>query len=228
MNIKYAVFDFDGTLFDSMYVWERVGEKYLLSLGIAPKPSLSDELRTMSISAAAEYLAVEYPITLTHEEISDGIIKTAEHFYLYEILPKPCAAEFLRRLVQSGFRLCIATASDEKSVIAALERCDMRGFFDRIFTCGNVGGGKESPAIYRAAAKYFNTDRDGIVIFEDALHAAKTAKRDGFFVAGVRDMSEPRREELITVCDCYIEDFAHTEPFWDFISQNTQKKRGKK
>lgn len=221
MNIKCAVFDFDGTLFDSMYVWDSIGEKYLLSLGIIPKPSLSDELRTMSISAAAEYLRSEYSLTLTNREISDGIIKTAEHFYLYDILPKPGAAEFLKQLVRTGTRLCIATASDEKAVAAALERCNMRGFFDRIFTCATVGRGKESPKIYRTATEYFGADRNSSIIFEDALHAAKTAKRDGFFVAGVRDMSEARQAELIGICDCYLEDFAHTDPFWDFISQNT-------
>ena len=60
MKIKLAVFDFDGTLFDSMYVWDTAGERYLRSLGKTPSPDLREDLKTLSLYQAAEYFISEY------------------------------------------------------------------------------------------------------------------------------------------------------------------------
>jgi len=69
MKIRCAIFDFDGTLFDSMYVWNTAGERYIRSLGKEPKPSLRESLRALSSSQAAHYLKEEYELDLSVEEI---------------------------------------------------------------------------------------------------------------------------------------------------------------
>ena len=218
MKIKCAIFDFDGTLFDSMFIWESVGEIYLRSLGKEPKPSLREDVRALSLYQSACYFRKEYDLPLSEEQIMSGINKTIEHFYINEVMPKPHVTEFLDEMKQKGIPMCIATASDRYQIEAALSRCGMSHYFDAIFTCSEVGCGKDEPVIFRRAMEYFNSDRSSSIIFEDALHAIKTAKNDGFTVVSVFDDSEKRQDEVRAISDCYIRDFEHTEDFWKFAS----------
>ena len=218
MKIKCAIFDFDGTLFDSMFIWESVGEIYLRSLGKEPKPSLREDVRALSLYQSACYFRKEYDLPLSEEQIMSGINKTIEHFYINEVMPKPHVTEFLDEMKQKGIPMCIATASDRYQIEAALSRCGMSHYFDAIFTCSEVGYGKDEPVIFRKAMEYFNSDRSSSIIFEDALHAIKTAKNDGFTVVSVFDDSEKRQDEVRAISDCYIRDFEHTEDFWKFAS----------
>ena len=218
MKIKCAIFDFDGTLFDSMFIWESVGEIYLRSLGKEPKPSLREDVRALSLYQSACYFRKEYDLPLLEEQIMSGINKTIEHFYINEVMPKPYVTEFLDEMKQKGIPMCIATASDRYQIEAALSRCGMSHYFDAIFTCSEVGYGKDEPVIFRKAMEHFNSDRSSSIIFEDALHAIKTAKNDGFTVVSVFDNSEKRQDEIRAISDCYIRDFEHTEDFWKFAS----------
>ena len=218
MKIKCAIFDFDGTLFDSMFIWENVGEIYLRSLGKEPKPSLREDVRALSLYQSACYFRKEYDLPLSEEQIMSGINKTIEHFYINEVMPKPYVTEFLEKMKQKGIPMCIATASDRYQIEAALSRCGMSHYFEAIFTCSEVGYGKDEPVIFRKAMEYFGSDRSSSIIFEDALHAIKTAKNDGFTVVSVFDNSEKRQDEIRALSDCYIRDFEHTEDFWKFTS----------
>ena len=218
MKIKCAIFDFDGTLFDSMFIWESVGEIYLRSLGKEPKPSLREDVRALSLYQSACYFRKEYDLPLSEEQIMSGINKTIEHFYINEVMPKPYVTEFLDEMKQKGIPMCIATASDRYQIEAALSRCGMSHYFEAIFTCSEVGCGKDEPVIFRKAMEYFSSDRSSSIIFEDALHAIKTAKNDGFTVVSVFDNSEKRQDEVRAISDCYIRDFEHTEDFWKFAS----------
>lgn len=218
MKIKCAIFDFDGTLFDSMFIWESVGEIYLRSLGKEPKPTLREDVRALSLYQSACYFRKEYDLPLSEEQIMSGINKTIEHFYINEVMPKPYVTEFLDEMKQKGIPMCIATASDRYQIEAALSRCGMSHYFEAIFTCSEVGCGKDEPVIFRKAMEYFNSDRSSSIIFEDALHAIKTAKNDGFTVVSVFDDSEKRQDEVRAISDCYIRDFEHTEDFRKFAS----------
>lgn len=218
MNIKCAIFDFDGTLFDSMFIWDSVGEIYLGSLGLKPKPSLREDVRTMSLYQAACYLRKEYDLSLSVEQIMSGVNQTVEHFYIYDVLPKPGVVSFLEQMKKAGIPMCIATATNRYLIEAALQRCGMMQYFDAVFTCGEIGHGKDEPVIFQIAMEHFGSERSNTIIFEDAIHAIQTAKADGFTVVAVYDTSEKRQDEIRTLADCYIEDFEHTEEFWKHIS----------
>lgn len=218
MKIKCAIFDFDGTLFDSMFIWDSAGEIYLRSLGKKPKPSMREDVRTLSLYQSACYFKNEYDLGLSVDEIMTGINQTIEYFYINEIQPKPSVVDFMSKMKQAGISLCIATASDRYQIEAALERCKMGHFFDAIFTCSEVGHGKDEPFIFRKAMEYCCADRSNTIIFEDAIHAVRTAKHDGFTTAVVFDKSEKRQEEIQQLSDCYLMDFEHTEPFWKLAS----------
>ncbi len=218
MNIKCAIFDFDGTLFDSMFIWETVGETYLRSLGKAPKPSMREDVKALSLHQSACFFQQEYDLPYSVEEIMAGINQAIEHFYIHEVLPKPGVMGFLEQMKQAKIPMCIATASDRYQIKAALRRCGMEHYFEEIFTCSEVGYGKDEPVIFRTAMEHFGADRGTTFIFEDAIHAVQTAKADGFVVVSVFDDSERRQDDLRKLSDCYIMDFEHTEDFWRFAS----------
>lgn len=218
MNIKCVIFDFDGTLFDSMFIWDRVGETYLRSLGKEPKPSLREDIRALSLYQAACYLRKEYDLTLSAEEIMGGINRTIEGFYIHQVLPKPGIPVFLKTLQEKGIPMCVATATDRYLIEAALDRCGLQPYFDAVFTCGEVGHGKNEPVIYQKAMAHFGAGRENTVIFEDAIHAVETAKTDGFVVAAVFDDSEKQQDRLRDLADCYITGFEPAEAVWNLVS----------
>ena len=118
MKAKCAIFDFDGTLFDSMYIWDSVGEIYLRSLGKEPKQSMREDVRALSLYQSACYFKQEYDLSLSAEEIMTGINQTIEHFYVHEVLPKPGVADFLNQMQKAGIPMCIATAFYQQQCFA--------------------------------------------------------------------------------------------------------------
>ena len=217
MKIKCAIFDFDGTLFDSMYIWDNVADTYLRSLGKTPTSTLREDVRALSLYQSACYFKKEYDLSLSTNEIVTGVNQIIERYYLYEVLPKAGVVEFLEQLKNSGVTMCIATATDRYLIESALKRCKMEHYFDAIFTCGEVGHGKDEPVIFRKAMESFDADLVETLVFEDALHAVCTAKADGFTVIAVADDSEMRQSEIYKLSDFYIESFENTEAFWNFI-----------
>lgn len=217
--LKAAIFDFDGTLFDSNYVWVTAGERFFQSIGITPKSNLQEEIRTMSLYQSSCYIRKEYALSLTVEEIMKGINQTVEDAYFHEVQPKSGVIPFLHALKAADIRMCIATATDRYQIEAALKRCYMLDFFEGIFTCSEVGHGKDEPIIFRKAMEYLGTDRSNTVIFEDALHAVQTAQEDGFMTVGIFDSYIQEQKQLQALCDCYLTDFSQLEHFWKFASQ---------
>lgn len=218
MKIRSIIFDFDGTLFDSMSIWDSVGKIYLQSIGKKAKTTLWEEVRTLSLHQAACHMKKEYDLVQSVEEIIAGINQTIENFYRYEIQPKPGVIPFLNELKQSDISMCIATSSDCYLIEAALKRCDMERFFEKIFTCSEVGHGKDESVIYQEAMKFLGADQSNTVIFEDAFYALQTAKNDGFLTVAVFDPSEKNQEKLKQLSDCYLTDFEQIDPFWKFAS----------
>ena len=214
--LKGAIFDFDGTLFDSMFIWDTAGEVYLRSIGIEPREDLQKVLKPMSLLQSATYIRECYQIPLTVEEIMDGVNRTVEGFYFHTVQPKEGVVAFLEQMKKQGVRMCIATATDRYQVEAALKRCGMESFFSEIFTCTDVGHGKDEPIIFQKAMDYLGTTRANTVVFEDAYHAAKTAKDDGFITVAIFDSYETKQAELHSVSDCFIENFTQTEHFLKF------------
>ncbi|MGN0492072.1 MAG: HAD family hydrolase [Acutalibacteraceae bacterium] len=217
--LKGAVFDFDGTLFDSMYVWENAGENYLRSIGIVPKENPQRYLRTLSIAQSAVYIKENYTPWLSAEEVKAGLVRTVERFYLEEVKPKAGAAEFLEKLHSRGVKMCIATASEKYQVAAALKRCNMDKYFSEIFTCTDIGHGKDEPVIFRNAIERLGTAKESTAVFEDSLYALKTAKSDGFITVGVYDPAEEHQDEIRALADFFIEDFNNNDLFWRFADE---------
>ena len=206
--LKGAIFDFDGTLVDSMYIWDTIGEDYLRSLGKEPHEDLKGSFMTLTLEQAAEYYRTHYGVTLSVKEIVDGVNAMVEEIYRTRVTLKHGVAEYLCLLKENGARMCIATVTDRYLVEETLDRLGILQYFSEIFTCAEVGYGKDKPIIYRKALEHLGTTKNETYVFEDSLFALKTAKADGFTTIGVYDRHENRQDNLKNLADYYILDFA--------------------
>ncbi len=208
MDIRGAIFDFDGTLFDSMFIWDTIGSDYLRSLGFMHSANLNQTFKTMSLPEAARYYQTHYGITLSLEEIMEGVNRQAEAMYRTRVFLKLGVRNCLEKLQARGVRMSIATASDVHLVAMVLKNNHASDFFSDIISCTQVGAGKTKPIIYERAMERLGTQKEHTVVFEDSLHAIRTAKTAGFTVIGVQDAYEPDQESIRRESDFYITDFA--------------------
>ena len=208
--IKGAIFDLDGTLLDSMFIWDTIGEDYLRSLGKEPHEDLKETFMTLTLEEAAEYYREHYGVTLSVKEIVDGVNAMVEGIYRTKVTLKPGISEYLAWLKENGVRTCVATVTDRYLVEETLERLGVRHYFSEIFTCAEVGFGKDKPVIYQKALEHLGTEKSDTYVFEDMLFALNTAKTDGFPTVGVYDRHEAHQDELRGLADYYVLDF--TDP----------------
>ncbi len=127
--------------------------------------------------------------------------------YQTKVTLKSGVKDFLKKLHSKGVKMCVATVTDKHIAEDVLKRLNVREYFSEIFTCSEVGYNKESPEIYRQALYHLGTDKTKTVVFEDVFYALKTAKIDGFKVAAVYDVHEPRQKQMKEISDYYITDF---------------------
>ena len=215
--IRGAIFDVDGTLLDSMSVWDSLGERYLHTLGLEPRENLADTFRTFTMEQSARYIQQHYGVSRSTEEITAGFHRLTADFYRFEAPLRPGVPELLNRLQHEGVSMAVATASHRALVEAALDRCGVLPCFQFLLTCQEAGS-KTEPGIYEAARLRLNTPKQDTWVFEDAAHAAQTAARAGFPVLGVREPHEEDQQGLRACSTVYLTDFLHTEPFWRFVS----------
>ncbi len=208
-NISGAIFDLDGTILDSMFIWNEIGYKFLENKNIQAPPGADKEFIKMSLKQAAEYYIEHFDNTATIDSIINDINKLVESFYFNEVVKKPGVSEFLEMLKNRGVKMCVATATDKYLVEKALERNGLLHYFSEIFTCNGVGAGKDTPVIYNKALEHLGTDKETTFVFEDALYAIKTAKKAGFKLVGISDVSEKADPEIIkSYCDCFINNYS--------------------
>ncbi|MEL1134546.1 HAD family phosphatase [Desulfitobacterium sp. THU1] len=204
--IKGAIFDLDGTLLDSMPIWDKAGEVFLHNLGIEAEPDLAKVMYSMSMTEGAEFLKERYCLDMDVEAIITGINHTIEDFYFYQVQLKEGVEQFLKDMQQAGIKMAVATSCDRQVFARALERLNVINRFDGIFTCTEIGSGKEKPDIYLAAAKHMGTLPMDTWVFEDALFALKSAKDTGFRTVGVFDASNHANiEKIKRTSDIYLE-----------------------
>lgn len=215
-DIKGAIFDLDGTVFDSMHIWSDIGLRFLNEKGVEPEPGIEDEFVKMSMTQAAEYYIKNIDPTETVLGIVEAVNKLVEGFYYNDVLLKDGVKEFLEFLKQRNVKICVATATDKHLVEKALIRNGIREYFDEIFTCTSVGAGKDSPVIYDKALEYLGTDKSNTYIFEDALYAIETANKAGYKILGIKDVSEKADPEAVkSFCNFYIESYSEIYKYFD-------------
>ncbi len=202
--IKYAIFDLDGTLLDSSQMWRTLGARYLEFMKKTPREGLAEEMSEMTMLEGARYLRRNYDIPFSAEEIMRHITRMIERYYTDEVRLKDGVPKLLAALRSHCVHMCIATASDERLGMKALTRLGVGDFFAGAVSCSNYGA-KTSPDVFLAAADLIYALPEETMVFEDSLHAVKTAKSAGFATAAVKDIAESDQEGLKNAADFYAE-----------------------
>lgn len=211
MNITGAIFDFDGTLFDSMHVWKGIKYNFFESIGIKLTKDDEEAFKGLFLRELF-YLAIErFNLKYTYEELLSMLFEYIKGRYLNETEPKNDIIEFLDRLKSKGVKMGIATATGETALVAVLEKYGMLHYFTPIYSTYTVGASKTEPKVYDVVLNELGTEKETTWVFEDALYAAKTAKANGYNVVGIYDKSEPLQDELKEIVDIYIHDYSELD-----------------
>ncbi|RYQ20325.1 beta-phosphoglucomutase [Bifidobacterium pseudolongum subsp. pseudolongum] len=186
---KAAIFDLDGTLLDSMGVWDQIDAAFLAKRGIAVPDDYMETVTAMQFRDIARYTIDRFGLDDTEDELMDEWDRMAHDAYTSVVRPKAHALDYLRYLKDTGARLAVATTMPAGLRAPALRHVGMLGMFDAIVGVDDVGRGKEHPDIYLEAAARVGVPAHAATVFEDLLAGVRSAVRAGMRVWGVYDAS---------------------------------------
>ena len=211
MKITGAIFDFDGTLFDSMHVWHGVRYKFFDRIGLVLSEEDEEAFQGLYLRESIILAKERFNLPDTHEELFAKFFELIKEMYLADTCPKNDIIEFLEKLKSKGIKMGIATATGEPALIAVLEKYNMLHYFSAIYSTYTVGAAKTEPKVYNVVLDAIGTEKETTWVFEDALYAATTAKADGFPVVGIYDKSEKNTDELKELVDVYIHNYSELD-----------------
>ncbi len=207
-DIKNIIFDLDGTIIDSMPIWKNVGKDFLINNNIEPPHNLEEIFKSKSFTQSNEYFRKELGLKKNAEEMIAEITSMVKGRYERDIPIKPFAREFLLQERNKGTKMCILTASEEEFVVPALKRLGIYELFQDVFTCTGLGMSKSEENIFNFVAEKVSVAKGETAVFEDAVHAVINAKKAGFYVVAVEDLSAKNdRETIMNVADRYIQSY---------------------
>ena len=211
MKITGAIFDFDGTLFDSMHVWKGVRYKFFDKMGLVLNAEDEEAFKGLYLRESIILAKERFNLKETYEELFAKFFELIKEMYLADTAPKNDIIEFLEKLKAKGVKMGIATATGEPALEAVLEKFNMLHYFEAIYSTYTVGAAKTEPKVYDVVLEKLGTDKETTWIFEDALYAATTAKKNGYNVVGIYDRSEPQQEEIKNLVDVFIHNYAELD-----------------
>lgn len=204
-NIKAAIFDLDGTLIDSMWVWGKIDEDYFKNRNMDLPDNLKNQIEHLSFDETAAYFKNTFGISDTIEEIKKEWTDSAYAEYLNNVKLKPGVVEFLSLLKSLNIKIGLATSNSKALLEAGLQANDIYHYFDSITITDEVSRGKNFPDVYLLAAEKLGVMPEECIVFEDILPAVKGAKAAGMKVVGVYDdFSKEQREDIMSLADRYI------------------------
>jgi HAD superfamily hydrolase (TIGR01509 family) len=204
-NIKAAIFDMDGTLIDSMWVWNLIDTRYLKRRNLIMPLNLRSDIEHLSFLETAQYFKRKFNLPESLQEIMDEWNNIAYHEYAYNVDLKPFAKEYLYKLKSLDIKLALATSNCTLLLETVLKKYNIYDLFDTITTTDEVTRGKDFPDIYLLTAKKLQIPPKNCIVFEDILPAVIGAKAAGMKVIGVHDSyAECQKKEIIKSADKYI------------------------
>lgn len=207
-NIEGAVFDLDGTLLDSSWVWEKVDEKFLGDRGFQVPDDYVDEISPLGTERAAVYTIERFGLNEDKDDIVREWIEMAKKEYATEVVCKPYAKEFLEELHKLNIKMAVATSSDRELFMKTLEREGILKYFQKIVTVDEVERGKGYPDIYEEAARRIKVNPHKCLVFEDILAGVTGASLGEFNVVAVFDeKSKHNWEKIKSISKYSINDY---------------------
>lgn len=207
-NKKAVIFDLDGTLVDSMWMWKAIDIEYLGKFGIELPSTLQKDIEGMSFSETAVYFKETFRIPDSLDKIKADWNQMAYEKYTKEVDFKKGAMDFLKFCKKEGIKLGIATSNSRELVDATMEALGANQYFDCIMTSCEVAKGKPAPDIYLAVAGKLGVQPEECLVFEDIEMGILAGKNAGMEVCAVEDdfsMDQIAIKEQLA--DYYIKDY---------------------
>lgn len=183
--MRTIIFDVDGVILDSMKIWEDLSQRLLLTKGIKPKDSLSEDIYTMNIDQALEFMIEDYNIDDTKKNLKKIIMDILEEFYLKEVELKKGVRKFLERT--KDYKKIVLTTGDINIVKKTFKRLEIKDQFDYYFDTNMLSIGKDDPRIYKLIEDITDSKIEDMILIEDSSYALKTAKKLNIYTIGVKD-----------------------------------------
>lgn len=203
-----VIFDLDGTLVDSMWMWKAIDIEYLGRYGYECPPLLQKEIEGMSFSETAVYFKEQFAIPDSIEEIKQAWVEMSIEKYRCEVPLKSGVRPFLELLRDKNISMGIATSNGREMVDAVLNSLGIASFFQVIATACEVSAGKPAPDIYLNVAERLGICPEQCMVFEDVPAGILAGKAAGMTVCAVKDdFSDEMREEKLRLADYYIDDY---------------------
>ena len=208
-NIKAAIFDLDGTLVDSMGLWEKIDVDYLNMIGHEKPKNLKEEINHLSFQQTAIYFKERFHIEDSLEVIMNTWHKMAYDEYKENIKLKPGAKEFLESLKKQGIKIGLATSNSTQLLEVCLKSNGVYDLFDSITITAEAKRDKSFPDVYLLSANKLGVSPVNCIVFEDILPAVQGAKSAGMRVAAVEDsfVTEIDRQALKIEAHYYINNY---------------------
>lgn len=208
IDFKGAIFDLDGTLIDSIGVWEKIDKEFLKKRNISITSDYIQKINSMGFKEAAQYTIKRFNLKDSKEELIKEWNKMAIYEYSNNIEIKPNVKEYLKKLKKSNIKIGLATSSPRILYEPVLKRNNIYEYFDILTSLEDVEKDKNYPDIYLLVAKKLKLDPQDCVGFEDILVSINTLKKANFKVIGVYDKySNSQIEEIKKISDKFIYDF---------------------
>lgn len=207
-GIEAVLFDLDGSLVDSMWLWRDIDIAYLGRFGIALPAGLQEDIEGMSFSETAEYFKKRFQLPDSIQKIKEDWNQMAWDKYTYQVPLKNGAREFIAYCSKKGIRLGIATSNSRQLVENVMKVHGLLDYFDSIVTACDVEKGKPAPDVYLEAARQCGISPDKCMVFEDIVPGIMAGKAAGMKVCAVWDAySYYQDDEKKKLADYYITDY---------------------
>lgn len=207
-NKEAVLFDLDGTLVDSMWMWKEIDIEFLGRFGYDCPDDLQREIEGMSFSETAAYFKRRFLIPMSLEEIKACWIQMSIDKYRNEVSLKPGVIEFLRYCKEKKIKTGIATSNGRDMVDAVIDSLKIGQYFQVVTTACEVGSGKPEPDIYLEVARRLSVAPESCLVFEDIPAGIVAGKRAGMTVLAVSDeFSRDLDREKKELADGFIRDY---------------------
>ena len=206
--MQYYLFDFDGTLVDSMPVYAGIMKEILDEHQIAYGEDLIKIITPLGYHDTAVYFT-QLGLPMEKDQILKCMGERMVDAYTHRVPAKKHVISVLQELKKRGCSLNVLTASPHLTMDPCLKRLGIDGFFDHVWSCEDFGLNKANPEIYLQAAKQLGVTVGEILFLDDNPNADRAAKEAGMKVCGVYDdFTAEFAAEMMRENDCYIRDFA--------------------
>lgn len=207
-NVKAVLFDLDGTLIDSMWMWHDIDVEYLERFGIAMPDDLQEAIAGISITQTAWYFKNRFGIEDSIDQMIADWDELAVKKYRDEVPLKKGAGDFLKMLNQRGIPCAIGTSSSRRLTDVVLNARGIRSFFSEVITGEDVHNGKPAPDIYLECARKLGVAPEYCLVFEDIPKGIEAARAAGMRVCAVEDgYSAEDAAVKMQMADVYIKDY---------------------